>query len=43
MKTPLELDRIADMVLRYRPTPKMQAGKKRAKKQARKRAKRGKR
>ena len=43
MRTPPELDRIADMVLRYRPAPKMQAGKKRAKKQARKRAKKGKR
>jgi hypothetical protein len=31
MKTPLELDRIADRVLAYRPAPKSKAAKRRAK------------
>lgn len=35
MKTPPELDRIADLVLNYRPKPKSKAAKKRAKKAAR--------
>ena len=33
---PPELDKIADMVLRYRPKPKSKAARKRAKKAARK-------
>ena len=32
MKPPLELDRIADVVLNYRPRPKSAAARKRAKK-----------
>jgi hypothetical protein len=31
MKTPAELDRIADRVLNYKPAPKSKAGKRRAK------------
>lgn len=38
MKPPKELDKIADLVLNYRPKPKTKA----AKKRARKAAKRGK-
>jgi len=36
MKTPPELDKIADIVLNYHPKPKMKAAKKRAKKAAKK-------
>jgi hypothetical protein len=36
MKPPTELDAIADVVLNYRPKPKSKAGKKRAKKAAKK-------
>lgn len=36
MKPPVELDQIADMVLRYRPKPKSKASRKRAKKAAKK-------
>ena len=35
MKTPPELDRIADAVLKYKPAPKSKAGKKRARRQKR--------
>jgi transposase-like protein len=35
-KPPIELDQIADMVLRYRPKPKSKASRKRAKKAAKK-------
>ena len=34
MKAPEELDRIADVVLNYRPKPKSKSGKKRARKAA---------
>jgi hypothetical protein len=36
MKPPVELDQIADIVLRYRPKPKSKSAKKRAKKVAKK-------
>jgi len=36
MKPPIELDQIADMVLRYHPKPKSKASRKRAKKIAKK-------
>ena len=36
MKTPEELDRIADVVLNYRPKPKSKSAKKRARKAAKK-------
>jgi len=36
MKPPEELDKIADIVLRYRPKPKSKAARKRAKKAAKK-------
>jgi hypothetical protein len=36
MKSPVELDQIANMVLRYRPKPKSKASRKRAKKAAKK-------
>jgi hypothetical protein len=36
MKPPAELDRMADLVLAYRPKPKSKAARKRAKKAARK-------
>lgn len=36
MKAPEELDRIADVVLNYRPKPKSKAARKRAKKAAKK-------
>jgi hypothetical protein len=36
MKAPEELDKIADVVLRYRPKPKSKAARKRAKKAAKK-------
>jgi hypothetical protein len=35
MKTPAELDRIADAVLKYKPAPKSKAGKKRARRKKR--------
>jgi hypothetical protein len=36
MKPPEELDKIADVVLNYRPKPKSKASRKRAKKEAKK-------
>ena len=36
MKPPIELDQIADLVLRYHPKPKSKASRKRAKKTAKK-------
>lgn len=36
MKPPEELDKIADLVLNYRPKPKTKAARKRAKKAAKK-------
>lgn len=36
MKPPVELDKIADMVLNYRPKPKSKAARKRARKSAKK-------
>ena len=36
MKPPKELDQIVDVVLNYHPKPKMKAGRKRAKKTAKK-------
>ena len=36
MKAPEELDRIADVVLNYRPKPKSKSAKKRARKTAKK-------
>lgn len=36
MKAPEELDRIADVVLNYRPKPKSKAARKRARKAAKK-------
>jgi hypothetical protein len=36
MKPPIELDRIADVVLSYQPRPKSKAARKRAKKAAKK-------
>jgi hypothetical protein len=36
MKPPEELDRVADLVLNYRPKPKSKAARKRAKKTAKK-------
>jgi len=35
MKTPPELDRIADAVLKYKPVPKSKAGKRRARRKKR--------
>jgi hypothetical protein len=36
MKPPIELDKIADVVLNYRPKPKSKASRKRAKRTAKK-------
>jgi hypothetical protein len=41
MKTPPELDKIADVVLAYKPKPKTKAAKRRKRRAQRRKAKRG--